>query len=101
MNTFFNAGLNLSKIPKEAITTDKNGNKWLNVTIWLNENVDQYGNSGSIQINQSKEQRDAKAPKVYIGNLKAPEKKQAEQTFISGGSKFDSKANNDFQDLPF
>ena len=95
MNTFFNAGINLSKIPKEAITTDKNGNKWLNVTIWLNDNVDQYGNSGSIQINQSKDQRDAKAPKVYIGNLKAPEKKQPEQTFISGGSKFDDSS------LPF
>ena len=55
MNKFLNGGINLSKIPKEAITTDKNGNKWLNITVWLNETPDQYGNSGSVQINQTKE----------------------------------------------
>lgn len=95
MNKFLNGGINLSKIPKEAITTDKNGNKWLNITVWLNETPDQYGNSGSVQINQTKEQRDAKAPKVYIGNLKAPEKKQ-EQVFVSG-----STEPRDMESLPF
>ena len=95
MNKFLNGGINLSKIPKEAITTDKNGNKWLNITVWLNEAPDQYGNSGSIQINQTKEQRDAKVPKVYIGNLKAPEKKQ-EQVFVSG-----STQPQDYEQLPF
>lgn len=99
MNKFLNGGINLSKIPKEAITTDKNGNKWLNITIWLNEAPDQYGNSGSIQINQTKEQRDAKAPKVYIGNLKAPEKKQ-EQVFVSG-STVPVSINDDGIGLPF
>ena len=96
MNKFLTGGINLSKIPKEAITTDKNGNKWLNITVWLNENPDQYGNSGSIQINQTKEQRDAKDPKVYIGNLKAPEKKQ-EQVFVSGST----VAQDYNSDLPF
>lgn len=96
MYKFLNGGINLSKISKEAITTDKNGNKWLNITVWLNEVPDQYGNSGSIQINQTKEQRDAKIPKVYIGNLKAPEKKQ-EQVFVSGSTEPREYTN----DLPF
>jgi hypothetical protein len=38
----------------------------------VNDTADQYGNIGSIQVSQTKEQRDAQEKKQYIGNFKAP-----------------------------
>ena len=100
MNTLLTGGINLTKLPKELLRKDKNGDIWLNIATWIrgeiiNKEPDQYGNIASIQISQTKEQREAKAPKIYISNLKEAEKKQPEQTFISGGSKFDTES------LPF
>ena len=42
----------------------------VNITISLNDAPDQYGNNASIWISQTKEEREAKAPKVYLGNGK-------------------------------
>ena len=39
-----------------------------NITISVNENVDNYGNNVSAWESQTKEQRDAKAPRNYVGN---------------------------------
>jgi hypothetical protein len=39
-----------------------------NITISVNENVDNYGNNVSAWDSQTKEQRDAKAPRNYVGN---------------------------------
>jgi hypothetical protein len=65
MNKFLLGSLNLSKIPKEKIKEDRNGNKWLDITIWFNEEPDQYGNNLSVQVSAKKDE-----PKVYIGNAK-------------------------------
>ena len=69
--------INLTKIDKtKIVSTNKegkpfdNGAKYLNVVIWLNDEADQYGNNASIQISQTKEQREAGEKAVYIGNLK-------------------------------
>jgi hypothetical protein len=35
--------------------------------------LDQYGNIGSIQLSQSKAEREAGEKKVYIGNIKQPQ----------------------------
>jgi hypothetical protein len=72
MSTFYNGSICLSDIPKEKITEAKNGKKYLNITLWVNDTPDQYGNIGSIQVSQTKEQRDAQEKKQYIGNFKAP-----------------------------
>jgi hypothetical protein len=72
MSTFYTGSICLSDIPKEKITEAKNGKKYLNLTLWVNDTADQYGNIGSIQVSQTKEQRDAQEKKQYIGNFKAP-----------------------------
>ena len=41
----------------------------ITASINLNE-VDQFGNQGPVTISQSKEERDAKTPKKYLGNVK-------------------------------
>lgn len=38
------------------------------ITISVNENVDNYGNNVSAWESQTKEQRDAKTPRNYVGN---------------------------------
>jgi hypothetical protein len=72
MSTFYNGSICLSDIPKEKITEGKNGKKYLNITLWVNDTPDQYGNIGSVQVSQTKDQREAGEKKQYIGNFKQP-----------------------------
>ena len=44
--------------------------KWVNYTISINDETDQYGNNVSMYVEQSKEERDAKVKRNYIGNGK-------------------------------
>jgi len=44
--------------------------KYLNVSIIVDDKNDKFGNNVSITLSQSKEERDAKAPKTYMGNGK-------------------------------
>ena len=60
----------LSDIPKDKIQTWKNGKKYLNIYISELQNVSAYGDTHSIYVSQSKEDRQAKAPKTYIGHGK-------------------------------
>ena len=94
MSQLFNGSICLSDIPKDKITTsEKNGKKYLNITVWLNDDADQYGNIGSLQVSQSKAEREAGEKKQYIGNFKKPHGAAVPQ---SNGSE---SISND--DLPF
>ena len=61
--------INLTKIPKDKIIDGAKG-KYLPITITVNDDVDQFGNHGPVVVSQSKEERDAKTEKVYLGNVK-------------------------------
>jgi hypothetical protein len=74
MSQLFTGSICVSDIDKSKLTQAKNGKLYLSVDIWINDQADQYGNTGSISIRQSKEEREAKTKKVYIGNLKPVEK---------------------------
>ena len=69
MASIISANIDLTKIEKSKIYEGKKG-KYYPVTIVLNDEVGQYGDSGYIQTEQTKEERDAKAPKSYLGNVK-------------------------------
>ena len=69
MASIIKASINLNEIPKHKIIDGKKG-KYLPITITINDEVDQFGNQGPILVEQSKEERDAKAAKVYLGNVK-------------------------------
>jgi len=65
------ASICASDIPKDAITiSEKNGKKYFSIVIDERKQPDNYGNTHSVTLNQTKEQRDAKTPKVYVGNGK-------------------------------
>jgi hypothetical protein len=69
----------LSDIPKDKIQTGKNGKKYLNICISELQNISAYGDTHTIYVSQSKEERQAKAPKAYIGHGKNYAAAQAPQ----------------------
>jgi hypothetical protein len=69
MASIIKTSINLDAIPKDKIIMGKKG-KYLPLTFTLNDEVDNYGNQGPVTVEQTKEERDAKVPKVYLGNVK-------------------------------
>ena len=82
MSNRINASLNLTKIGEavraghSAVKTDSKGNKYLAVTLWINDSPDQFGNDVGIQLNSTQEKREAEG-KVYVGNGKTATLQQA------------------------
>jgi|TARA_B110000459_G_C16296688_1_gene353031 hypothetical protein len=69
MASIIATSINLNTIPKDKIIIGKKG-KYLPITITLNDELDQFGNQGPVSVQQSKEERDAKTAKTYLGNVK-------------------------------
>jgi hypothetical protein len=49
---------------------EKNGKYYVSVVIDSRKETDKFGNTHTAYISQSKEQREAKTPKSYVGNGK-------------------------------
>jgi len=95
MGSLISASIDLNKIDKSKITEGKNGAKYYNILISVNDEKNQFGQDVSISENQSKEERDGGAKKNYLGNGK---------TIWSGSTKskpagVSEHSKND--DLPF
>ena len=60
----------LSDIDKSKIFTAKNSKKYLSVVVTERKEVDQFGNDLVVYVSQSKDERDNRAQKNYIGNGK-------------------------------
>ena len=69
MASIIATSINLTEIPKDKIIAGKKG-QYLPITITINDDIDQFGNQGPVVVEQTKEERDAKAPKTYLGNVK-------------------------------
>ncbi len=68
MSAIINFSLDLSKLPKDKIIEGKKG-KYINISASVNDES-RFGNNVSFFISQSKEQREVKEPKSYVGNGK-------------------------------
>ena len=68
MASIIKTSINLSEIPADKIITGKKG-KYLPITITINDETDQFGNQGPVVVAQSKEEREAKQKKIYLGNV--------------------------------
>lgn len=69
MSKLIALSLNLSKIDKTKLIAGKNGS-YLNLTVSLNDTDDAFGNNVSCWTSQSKEERDAKEERTFLGNGK-------------------------------
>ena len=97
MADLLSISINLSKLDKNRFTTDKNGNKWLNLSGWLNDQQDEYGNYGFVTHTPTKAERDAKERLQILGNFKKPIKQMTQPI----QKKEIPINNNDDDDLPF
>ena len=89
----------LSDIDKSKIFTAKNGKKYLSVVVTERKEVDQYGNDLVVYVSQSKDERDNKSPKNYIGNGKTYGEKPT--TAQSQESPQPQPQEEETEDLPF
>lgn len=64
--------IDVTKINKEKLYKGKKGT-YLSITIWLDDEKDQYGNNGMIVESITKSERDAGNKGTILGNVKVPE----------------------------
>ena len=70
MGAIASISIDLSKLDKSKIVNGKNGQKYYNLNIGINDATDQYGNNIQVTEPQTLEQRNAKEPKTFFGNGK-------------------------------
>lgn len=71
MAELINVSLCVSDIPKDKIFVADNGKKYIGICVSTLREPDQYENTHSVFIRQSKEERERKDKRVYIGKGKA------------------------------
>jgi hypothetical protein len=60
----------LSDIPKSKIVEAKNGKKYVNLVLDERREVGQYGETHMLYVSQTKEERQNKDKKVFVGSGK-------------------------------
>jgi hypothetical protein len=100
MAEILSGSINLNLIKKENIKEvklkDGSTAKFLNIQVSVNNEPDTYGNIAGLTIQQTQEERTAKAKRVYLGNLK--------RVWSDTPPKLEDSASNgeiDDQSLPF
>jgi|TARA_Y100000401_G_scaffold114394_1_gene116393 hypothetical protein len=101
MSVLMNASIRVDKLPKEKFIKGKDGAVYYNLTISIQDET-RFGNNVAITDSQTREEREAKKPKNYLGNgrvvwtdgnvLLAEREEEAEAVVVEG--------END-KDLPF
>ena len=98
MSAITNFSINLEAIPKELIVKGKKGS-YINLTMFQNDET-KFGNNASVSLSQTQEQREAKDPKVYLGNGKVV---WVSEDNVSTAEREDAVTTqaDDSNDLPF
>jgi len=68
MSALLNVSLRVDSLPKEKFVMGKDGKVFYNFTVAINDEANQFGQNVSAYDSQTKEEREAKKPKAYIGN---------------------------------
>jgi hypothetical protein len=69
MSAIINASIRVDKLPKEKFVKGKDGAVYYNFTISVNDET-RYGNNVAVMDSQTKEEREAKVARNYLGNGK-------------------------------
>jgi hypothetical protein len=69
MSALINFSLDVAALPKEKFVSAANGKVYINLTMAVNDET-KYGNNTSIYVSQTKEEREAKKQRQYLGNGK-------------------------------
>lgn len=100
MAQIISVSIDLNKLDKSRIVEGKNGAKYYNFTINVNDEKDNYGNDASVTISQTAEERQAKAQRTFVGNGRVVWSNSNTTPQASNNSQ--SEPNDNFDDdLPF
>jgi len=69
MSAIINASIRVDKLPKEKFVKGKDGAVYYNITLSINDET-RYGNNVAVMDSQTKEEREAKVARNYLGNGK-------------------------------
>ncbi|KAA6340124.1 hypothetical protein EZS27_011992 [termite gut metagenome] len=62
-----NISLCLSDIPRDKIKQAANGKKYINICVASLREISQYGETHTVYVSQTKEEREASTPTIFIG----------------------------------
>ena len=91
MGAIINASIRVDKLPKEKFVKGKDGAVYYNLTISVNDET-RYGNNVAVMDAQTKEEREAKKQRNYLGNgkvvwtndiIKLAEKEVVQETSVN------------------
>jgi hypothetical protein len=91
MGAIINASIRVDKLPKEKFVKGKDGAVYYNLTISVNDKT-RYGNNVAVMDAQTKEEREAKKQRNYLGNgkvvwtndiIKLAEKEVVQETSVN------------------
>jgi len=91
MGAIINASIRVDKLPKEKFVKGKDGAVYYNLTISVNDET-RYGNNVAVIDAQTKEEREAKKQRNYLGNgkvvwtndiIKLAEKEVVQETSVN------------------
>jgi hypothetical protein len=68
MSAIINVSMRVDALPKEKFVSGKDGKVYYNFTVSVNDEPNQFGQNVSLTDSQTQEEREAKKPKVYLGN---------------------------------
>jgi len=87
-----NFSINLDKLDKAKIVKGKKG-KYYNITAFVSDEEDQFGNNVSVITSQTEEERKNKEDRTYLGNGKV--------AFDSNADSKPQGTEDDDDDLPW
>lgn len=70
MASLLNVSIDVTKLPKEKFVKGKNGAVYYDFTISVNDEANEWGKNVSLFDSQTKEEREAKKKKDYLGSGK-------------------------------
>lgn len=97
MSTLINLSIDVTKVTKEALSKGK----YLNVTISISDEINQYGQNVAAWEAQTKEDREAKIERNYVGNGKVVFTEGLVTAVPTEEKKPAAKKKVDTTDLPF
>mgnify|MGYP000861605155 FL=1 len=100
MARIINGSIDLKKIDKSKIKPHANGALYYDVTIYVNDEPNKFGQDVSIAASISKEEREAGVKQTYIGNGKTVKNTEPQSTPPPHAAT-SGTANYGKDDLPF
>jgi len=91
--------IDVTKLDKSKLIKGKKGT-YANITVSVNDEDDQFGNNTSVWESQTKEERDDKVDRNFLGNGKVVWSSQSSNDTKKTSSKKSSKQDEE-DDLPF